>query len=324
MKTRTCLRVAAICLLLAACTAVAQESPRAVAARVAGTIERHYFDPARGAAMARQLRGWAEAGAFDAAIGADALAAALSARLRPMDGHLRVRATAGTHARPHAMRPAPAEIPHAADNGIRKVEVLPGNIGYLGLGEFAHFEFERDHAPARIAIDAALARLARTDAVVIDVRGNRGGSPAMVGYLASAFLAPGADPYNRFRTRTATFSEAPRETHATPRPQVPLYVLVDGGTGSAAESFAYTLSAARRATVVGERSGGAANPGEYFPAGDGFEVFVPTGSPVNPITHGNWEGEGVKPDVASDADAALEVALTLARKKVGSGQAPGS
>lgn len=315
---RICLlRLACLGLLLAACTAAAQDAQRAAIARIADTIEQHYFDPARGAEMARELRAMAETGAFDAAADDAALAAALTARLRPIDRHLRVRANAGGGPPPQAVARAPAARPRTSGDGIRKVEVLPGNIGYLGLDEFAHFEFGRKDQPARAAIDAALARLARTDAMVIDLRGNRGGSPAMVGYLLSAFLPPRADPYNRFHTRTATFNEAPREKYATPRPQVPLYLLIDGGTGSAAESFAYTLSMARRATLIGQRSGGAANPGEYFPAGERFEVFVPTGSPVSPITQGNWEGEGVKPDVASASQAALETALALAREKVG-------
>lgn len=319
--TRTCLRFACLCLLFGTWAVLAQDSTRAAVSGVASTIEQHYFDPERGEEMARQLRGWADAGEFDAASGAEAIASALTARVRPMDGHLRVRPATGVRPPMRPRASAPADAPQRADAGIRKVEVLPGNIGYLGLEEFAHFEYGRRDEPARTAIDAALARLARTGAMVVDVRGNHGGSPAMVGYLVSAFLAPGADPYNRFHTRKATFSEAPREAYSAPRPQVPLYVLIDGGTGSAAESFAYTLSAARRATLVGERSGGAANPGEYFPAGNGLEVFVPTGSPVNPVTHGNWEGEGVKPDVASKPQAALEIALALARKELGSRQA---
>src|SRR3546814_1704482 len=78
-------------------------------------------------------------------------------------------------------------------NGITRVEVLAGSIGVLGLRGFADFEFGRDDQPAREAIDAALRQLAHADAVVFDLRGNRGGSPAMVGYLASAFVARGAD-----------------------------------------------------------------------------------------------------------------------------------
>jgi C-terminal processing protease CtpA/Prc len=78
---------------------------------------------------------------------------------------------------------------------------------------------------------------------------------------------------------------------------MPKYVLISGRTASAAESLAYTLQAARRATVIGEISAGAANPGGAFPVGDGFEVFVSISSPVNPVTGTNWNIVGVKPDI---------------------------
>src|SRR3546814_6589530 len=77
----------------------------------------------------------------------------------------------------------------------------------------------------------------------------------MVGYLASAFVARGADIFNTFHSRTGTQSEAPADWYDAPRPTVPLYVVVNARTGSAAESFAYPLQQAGRATLVGQASG---------------------------------------------------------------------
>src|SRR3546814_10525604 len=82
-----------------------------------------------------------------------------------------------------------------------------------------------------------------------------------------------------------------------PRPTVPLYVVVNARTASAAKSFAYTLQQAGRATIVGEASGGAANPGAPVATREALAVFVTTGSPVNPSSGGNWECTGVQPDV---------------------------
>ena len=130
------------------------------------------------------------------------------------------------------------------------------------------------------------------DAVIIDLRYNGGGSPAMVGYLVSAFTPRDADIYNVFHGREGTESERPKDAYASPRLDVPLYVLISGLSASAAESTTYTLQAAHRATVVGEPSAGAANPGGEFPVGDGFNVFISTGTPVNPVTGKNWEGVG--------------------------------
>jgi hypothetical protein len=312
-----------VLLLLFVPAAHAETAHRAEVDAVAATIEAHYFDAERGTRIATDLRAAASAGTFDRVDTPEALAAALTARLNPIDRHFRVQwaaaSTAAADASPMgaAMQPrlrVPGGNASSADHGIRRVEVLPGNIGLLSLGSFAPFEFGRRDEPARVAIDAALQRVTHTDAVIIDLRGNPGGAPAMVGYLASAFTAHNASIYNVFHSRVGTVSEAPAEWYATPRVDVPVYVLIDGRTGSAAESFAYTLQQARRATIVGEHSGGAANPGRFFAAGHGFRVFVPTGSPVNPISRGNWEGTGVIPDVASSSDDALETALALAGK----------
>ncbi|MDG2519295.1 S41 family peptidase [Lysobacter soli] len=303
------LRVAAV-LLLSAFAAHAAPVPRERVDAVADAIAANYFDPARGKAIADDLRRDAASGKFDA-LAPQALADALTARLRPLDRHFRVRweGTGATDTQPAG----PRRRSPPANHGIATVETLPGDIGHLRLSEFAHFEAGDANAPERAAIDAALAKLAGTRAMIVDLRGCRGGSPSMVGYLASAFVAPGADIYNTFHTRTQTLSEAPDTPYATPRTQVPLYVLVDKGTASAAESFAYTLQSAKRATIVGERSAGAANPGGMIDLGDGYSVFVSDGSPINPITHTNWEATGIAPDVVTTSDQALDAAVRLAR-----------
>src|SRR3546814_18373422 len=94
----------------------------------------------------------------------------------------------------------------------------------------------------------------------------------MVGYLASAFVARGADIFNTFHSRAGTQSEAPADWYDAPRPAVPLYVVVNARTGSAAESFAYTLQQAGRATLVGEASGGAANTGATVATREGRAI----------------------------------------------------
>ena len=128
---------------------------------------------------------------------------------------------------------------------MRGVRILPGNIGYLDLAFFAGFDFADRNAPPRVAIDAALALLQWTDAVVIDLRDNGGGSPAMVGYLTSAFTPRGADIYNTFHSRQGTSSEAPLDWHPAPRLDVPLYVLgssMFGATLAAALGLPYAFA----------------------------------------------------------------------------------
>jgi C-terminal processing protease CtpA/Prc len=138
----------------------------------------------------------------------------------------------------------------------------------------------------------------------------------MVGYLMSAFTKPNATIYDVIHYRAGTESERPAQLYPHPRLDIPLYVLTSGRTASAAEAMAYELQAAGRAVVVGEVSSGAANPGGEFPAGEGFNVFISIGTPVNPLTRGNWEGKGVDPDVHVPADAALHRAQVLALEEV--------
>ena len=316
-------RIVLACLLMTTTPAtLAQTTNRNAIEGVAQTIQDQYFDADRGRKIAADLRAAAAQGEFDAPADPVALATVLTKKLKPLDGHFRVRWSPEAASDPTGPMAGPPRSPmrrnadgSGDDHGIREAQVLPGNIGYLSLSQFAHFEFADRDQPARHAIDAALQRLSGTRAMIVDLRGNRGGSPHMVGYLVSAFTPPGADIYNTFHSRAGTRSEAPRERYANPRLDVPLYVLIDAGTGSAAESFAYTLKNAKRATVVGETSGGAANPGAEVAAGSGFFAFVPTGSPVSPITGTNWEGIGVVPDVRASSQMALDVALGLAKTR---------
>ena len=314
-------RLALVLALLAASTGACAQSPRARVDGVADTIQAHYFDARRGTQIATDLRTAAARGEFDALTDPRDLATTLTARLQPADRHFKVSTTTETQASTAAgpMRHSPPGVDDYArrnNYGIRRVEVQPGNVGYLDLREFAGFPFGDPDAPARRAIEAALQLLAGTDAIVIDLRDNGGGAPAMVGYLSSAFTPRGADIYNTFHSRTGTRTEAPADWYRQPRLDVPLYVLISGRTGSAAEAFAYTMKNAGRATIVGETSAGAANPGGEIDAGNGMRVFVSQGSPVNPISHDNWEGRGVAPDVTvAQADAAL-AARRLALERI--------
>lgn len=316
----------------AAQATAAQPSPRETVAAVAGRIRDLYFDPAAGDGIADALEAEAAAGAFDALTDQRDLAATLSRRLRPLDAHFNVAwdpnapagpapairrppppgaAPAGGEPLRRLARPAnPGEM--RGNFGFRKVEILPGNVGYIDLRQFSNIDFDNPADPARRAADSALAFVADTDAVIFDLRDNGGGAPSMVGYLTSAFTPADAPIYNVFHSREGTESEAPDVFHPNPRLEVPVYVLISGRTGSAGEAFPYTLQGARRATIVGEASGGAANPGGMVPVGGGFAVFISQGSPRNPNTGRNWEGTGVVPDVAVPWDQALTRAHTLA------------
>ncbi len=322
MPFRTSLAVLAVSFSLFTNAMGADHAPARDVADVAKAIEDNYYDAALGKKIADVLRADAAAHKFDAIHDDRDLATVLSDRLRPFDQHFVVRWSPPAPAAPAQRNaPAPAAAPpvdmdRLTNYGIRRVEVQPGNIGYIDLREFADFDFGQPNQPGRQAIEAALQLVAGSDALIIDLRNNGGGSPAMVGYLASAFTPMGKNIFNIFHLRERTISEAPTEWFAKPRVDMPLYVLTSARTGSAAESFAYTLKNAHRATIVGEATAGAANPGDDVDAGDGFRVFVSRGSPISPITGRNWEGDGVQPDVAASPATALQAATALALEAV--------
>jgi hypothetical protein len=255
-------------------------------------------------------------------------ASILTERLRKIDGHFYVEwsplVTARVASKPdNAARQALFEREMAHDNyGFEDVGRLPGNIGYIRMNIFAPFDASLTGSKtpaARKAGEAALALVAKSDAVIFDIRENHGGSPATIDLLLSGFFGEKPVLLNRFYERksdkTVDFTTL-ANYKGVRRPDVPLYVLISGATTSAAEGFAYEVQSQRRGLLIGERTYGAANPGDTFEAGNGFSVFISTGAAVDPITHTNWERVGVRPDVAVPSKEALARAEVMVLQKI--------
>lgn len=197
-------------------------------------------------------------------------------------------------------------------HGLGEMKVLGGNLRYLKIDGF----FWLDDATGP-AYDGAMRFLADGDAIVIDIRGNGGGSHQAVRYLVSHFLRAG--------TLEMTFlegSEAPEQSRALdylPAGRLlgkPLYVLIDVGAASAAEAFAYDVQQFKLGELVGEKTVGAANNNRYVAVVPGFVLSISYGRPVHPVSGKNWEGEGVEPTVAAPSARALEVAQALALQRL--------
>lgn len=189
--------------------------------------------------------------------------------------------------------------------------MYPGAIGVVDVRLLA--DFDPDNFAAKYALDAAFTMLHGSQALILDLRDCAGGSPNMVGYIVGHFFPEGANIYNTFHSRRGDMEETPPEQPASGRRlDTPLFVLTSGRTGSACESVAYTLQSAGRATIVGEPSAGAANPGGLLPVGDNLGVFVSFATPINPLTHSNWEEAGVQPNVVVPVADALTRARVLA------------
>ncbi len=313
----------ALCLFVVAAALVAAPRPalsdaRAVVSELATLIEDNYFDPDKGRDIARELRRAERAGALDRYVEPRDLAAALTSRLKSADRHFNVVWFAAPDGPPAAASDAHgrASALDGRGHGFRTVSMLAGSVGYIEMRSLPYISFRRPNDAARLAADAALQLISGANAVILDLRYAVGGYPEMAGYIISAFTAPNADIYNVFHGRGERQSERPVQPYHSPRLDVPVYVLVSGSTASAAESVAYTLQAAQRATIVGERTSGAANPGGMLPVGAGFNVFISNSTPINPITGTNWEGQGVQPEITVPAEQSLERAHVLALEHV--------
>ena len=198
------------------------------------------------------------------------------------------------------------------NHGFTKVERLRGNLGYVEFMGFMDEELGAD------TVAAAMNFVNGTDALIIDLRGNGGGNPAMVALICSYLFGPEPvhlnDLYWREGDRTDQFWTK-KEVAGKRYLNKDVYVLTSKRTFSGAEEFTYNLKNLKRATIIGETTGGGAHPGGMFRMHEHFGAFVPTGRAISPITKTNWEGTGVTPDVAVPADQALVVARLMALKK---------
>jgi hypothetical protein len=193
-----------------------------------------------------------------------------------------------------------------------KLEILNHNIGYIKFGAFP------DPGTCGPTVVAAMNFLAHADAIIFDLRENHGGDPSMVAFMVSyLFQQPTHinDLTNRHDNETHQFWTLPW-VPGTRFIDQPVYVLTSHETFSGGEEFTFDLKTQKRATIVGETTGGGAHPVKGMPAGDHFTIGVPFGRPINPVTNGDWEGKGVEPDVKVAAADALATAEKLAAEKL--------
>lgn len=205
----------------------------------------------------------------------------------------------------------------AQNPGVRRVERLEGNIGYLDL------TMVPDAAAGAPVIAAAMQLVARTEALIIDLRANRGGAPNGVQLWCSYLFRDDQthlnDLYSRSKGGTRQYwtlahVDGPRYLDR------PVYVLTSGTTFSGGEEFACNLKTRKRATLVGETTRGGAHPTDFHPLTPHIMVSIPNARAVNPVTGTNWEGVGVEPDVAVSAEEAFDVAYRDARAKTAEGR----
>lgn len=323
MGLRSILIALGFALLAGSGPALADDAPaRAVVEGAAAKLEAYYVYPSRARQAAAMLRSNAASGAYDGLRDA-ALAQRVTSDLAGVlhDKHVRLQYSVDVNppAKASGNGPSPEEIAaqdrfyRQVDYGMGRVAHLPGNVGYIDL---RYFFQSNDPAPAHTVFDALANAVAYSDAIVLDLRRNHGGDPRAIARLLSHFLPPKThlnDFVERGDGDDAKIADS-TYTEDVPGPRItaPLYVLTSAETFSGGEECAYDVQALKRGTLIGAVTGGGANPGDMRRIDDHFSIFVPDQRARNPITKTNWEGVGVKPDIALPRERALIAAYGMA------------
>jgi hypothetical protein len=275
-------------------------------------LNQHYVFPDTAKQIEILLRKRQQDGKYAALSNGTRFAAQLTADMASVarDKHMKVRFS------PRFLEadrePDMASAPPSGKSGIDEVGRLTPAIGYLRISAFP--------PPSLVAqkYASAMNTLSDTDALVIDVRDHRGGSPQSVALLISYFVDQRTrlnDIWSRDSGQTEQFWTEDRLDGKRYGGKKPIMILAGPRTGSAGEDFTYTMQALKRATIIGEPTWGGAHPVASYRLSGHFYADIPNSRSISPITHTNWEGTGVKPDIAAPQDDALEVARNLLQRK---------
>jgi retinol-binding protein 3 len=289
----------------------------------------HYVFPDKVKQIETVLRQRQRDGKYDAITDGEQLAKQLTADVAGVvhDKHLMVGFDPGLVPPDREMGPPPKSLTEwekmappdvrqhvlASSLGVEKVDHLNPRIGYLDLSGFPpSFLVAGKYA-------AAMDKLADTDGLIVDLRNNHGGAPDGVALLVSYFVDERTrlnDIWDRDTGVTKQQWTADKLDGKRYGGKKPVLILTGPGTASAGEDFAYTMQALKRATLIGERTWGGAHPTRPFRLADHFFAAIPNARTISPITHTNWEGVGVVPDIAATPDKALAMAKDMLQRRL--------
>jgi len=292
----------------------AQERKRVIDAG-AMNMREHYVDRSVGQRVADSLLAQERNGGYDGITDPAAFAELVTHQMRNMSADATL--TYFRQILPQATGAPAAERLAAYTRAMEQsnctfeaVQILKNNVGYFKLNSFP------DASVCRAKAVAAMAELNHADALIFDLRDNRGGFPEMTALIAS-YLFDHPEYWYNPRENTTQHSWTASPVAGNLLADKPVYILTSRTTISGAEQFAYDLKMLKRATIVGERTAGAAHAGAFFRIDDHFGMGITEVEAINPFSKGNWDSVGVEPDVKVDAADALNTAERLAEAKVG-------
>lgn len=185
--------------------------------------------------------------------------------------------------------------------GLQKIEILPGNIGYIKINKFQNLNDVIQTAAG------AMAFISNADAIIFDLRNNGGGDGRTGKYFLDYFVKD---------TSSSRSADLPLpQSFKLFKEDVQLCVLIGKGTFSAAEGFTKDVLDHKRGIAIGEQTKGGGNSGGSVSLHDGFLVFLPT-----EVASSEIEGKGITPTISiNERDAlikAQELILSNLQSKV--------
>ncbi len=291
---------------------VTKKELKSLIKNISDSLAYYYVSVKEGQQLGNALKSNMKHHNYDTITSPQALAEQLTKDLRKVNGdlHLFVNYTSNTN--PDLQQQNSTTNNH----GLERINFLKNDIAYLKIKHFSN----ATHAnTTRQKIAAMMPLLGTSKALIIDVRDNNGGAPYVASYLISYLFEKKrvklAELYTRFNDHSYSIYTEPFISGET-YPNLPVYVLVNKNSASAAEELAFWLQNKNRAIIIGENTSGAGYGAMEHRLNDRFSISISSEVERDPDSKKGFQIVGVQPDILIDNENALSVALELAQEHI--------